>query len=102
MTQLYLNIDTNLSELISLLDNYGERDWSNHFRYFLDLLRNGDQQAIVKLTQINQGMGSFNDLTICKINGHLIERSEENYVNTKLNRLFASIISDAQKIRTAK
>jgi hypothetical protein len=33
------------------------------------------------------GMGSFNDLYLCKANGHAISENEEFEVNANLNRL---------------
>ncbi len=77
-----------LQNLISHLDRYEEKNWSMNFSKIKKLIEHGDKRGIKFLKNMFAGgMGSFNDLIICKMNGHKIKKNEEDFANIELKRL---------------
>ena len=81
MNQSSLNSD--IEALNSLFTKYGEKRWK--------LNRVSSDQSARNIINSFGGMGSLNDIYICKINGHKIEKSEEAEVNEKIRNLLSSI-----------
>ena len=88
-----------LEMLINHLDRYMERTWSDYFREIKTLIDKGDTRAIDSLNNIRGGMGSFFDLVICRINGHSIEKNEEEFANRELMRLGDLVLKSADKLK---
>jgi len=88
-----------LNLLINHLDKYEEKNWSDYFRKVQRSIDNGDIRAIDSLNSIRGGMGSFNDLVICKMNKHKIEKDEENFANSELMRLGDLVLKSADKLK---
>jgi len=63
-----------------LLTTVGERNWVGHFAAH----RNGQTAGF---RSIFGGMGSFNDLVICRANNHLVEADQEPLANQLLRSL---------------
>ena len=62
------------------------------------MIDNGDRRGIDSLRNMRGGMGSFTDLIICEINGHRINKSEENFANTELIKLGNLVFTTADKL----
>ena len=77
------SLNSDIQSLNTIFSKYGENHWKIN-------PINNDQSAR-NLIRSFGGMGSLNDLYICKINGHKIERSEEIQVNEKVRNLLSSI-----------
>ena len=88
-----------LDSLIKHLDKFEEKYWSEFFRKIKKLIDNGDTRAIDSLTNIRGGMGSFTDLVICQLNGHTIEKKEEDFANTELQRLGNIVLKSADSLK---
>jgi len=88
-----------LTTLIKHLDKYEEKHWSDYFRKIHRLIDNGDLRAIESLNKMRGGMGSFFDLVICKINGHIIEKEDEDFANSELMRLGDLVLKSADKLK---
>ena len=99
MTSTYSELTNRLNELISFLDKFNEKAWSKFFSDLKEQVENENRQAVVSLTQMRGGMGSFYDLVICKINGHNIDRQDEAEVNEELMQLAEDVFSLARQIR---
>ena len=102
MKEIELLQDRILSELnllINHLDKYEEKNWSDYFRKMQRLIQNGDTRAIDSLNSIRGGMGSFNDLVICKMNKHKIEKDQEDFANSELMRLGGLVLKSADKLK---
>lgn len=89
---------TDLNILIQHLDRFEEKFWSDYFRKVYKLIDNGDLRGLDSLTTMRGGMGSFTDLVICKLNGHKIEKTEEDFANIELMRLGELVFKSADKI----
>ncbi len=77
-----------LQKLIFHLDKYQEKGWSMTFCKIQKMIENGDGYALDTLKRMMcGGMGSFLDLIIAQINGHKIDKSEEEFANEELRRL---------------
>lgn len=97
--RLQKQIIDELHSLILHLEKYEEKQWADYFRKMKLQIENGDIRAIIQLTRIRGGMGSFSDLVSCKINGHNIEKQDEHYANLELMRLGDKVIASAFKIK---
>ena len=84
-----------MAELADFLDRYDVTHWAEHFRdcreklgYLIqeDAPREEKAEAAAMIRSAYGGMGSFNDLIICRTNKHPIEESEEKAVNAELQR----------------
>ena len=98
MTKLQDKLIEQLESLISHLDKYEEKDWSLIFSKIKKLIDNGDRRGIDSLKNMRGGMGSFTDLIICQINGHRIDKNEENFANIELMRLGNLVLNTADKL----
>ncbi|WP_053978611.1 DUF6966 domain-containing protein [Mangrovimonas xylaniphaga] len=98
MTGLQDKLIQQLESLISHLNKYDEKNWSLIFSKIQKLIDNGDRRGIDSLRNMRGGMGSFTDLIICEINGHRINKSEENFANTELMRLGNLVFTTADKL----
>ncbi len=77
-----------LKDLIAHLRRYEEKKYLVNFLEILRLLEAKDRRGLDALkSMMRGGMGSFNDLVICQINGHKIEKNEEDFANEELERL---------------
>ncbi|RYE56470.1 MAG: hypothetical protein EOP48_07960 [Sphingobacteriales bacterium] len=99
MTSKYSELANRLNALISFLEKYNEKSWSKVFSDLKEQVENEERQAVISLTQMRGGMGSFSDLVICKINGHNINRQDEAEVNEELMQLAEDVFSLARQIR---
>ena len=87
MTELQDKLIEQLQTLIVHLDKYEEKNWSIIFSKIQKLIDNGDRRGIDSLKNMRGGMGSFTDLIISQINGHRIDKNDENFANKELMRL---------------
>ncbi|CAL2092975.1 DUF6966 domain-containing protein [Tenacibaculum sp. 190524A05c] len=100
MNELENELISELEKIISLLEYYQEKNWSNHFYKIKDLIDNKNIDGINSLRKLFVGgMGSFNDFYISKINGKELEKNEIKSANQKLKELGKSISDLAFKIK---
>ena len=76
-----------LNELIELLRRYGEKNWSRKIEGDLRLLRQDDGYGAKRFLSHYGGMGSFNDLWLCALNGHSVPKDSESAANAELQAL---------------
>ncbi len=88
-----------LTALIKHLDKYEEKNWTDYFRKVQTLIENGDLRGLESLNNMRGGMGSFFDFVICKVNGHTIEKEEEDFANSELMRLGDLVLKSADKLK---
>lgn len=98
MAELQDKLIEQLQSLIAHLDKYEESKWSEIFSNIQKLIDNGDRRGIDSLKNMRGGMGSFNDLIICQVNGHRVEKNEENFANTELIKLGSAVSNTTDKI----
>ena len=80
-----------LDETVALLNRHGATHWAKWFERDRELVAKGDFFGVEHLLTAFGGMGSFNDLYLCKSNGHAISENEESEVNANLSRLSARL-----------
>jgi hypothetical protein len=101
MAPLYSELLIQLEKIVQLLLKHGESTWGLAFSELKQKIELGDRQGVITLSQMRGGMGSFFDLAICKINGHIIEQEEEENVNREVETLSAKIFELARQVRTS-
>ncbi len=98
MIELQDKLIDELEHLITHLKKYDEENWASIFSQTQKMIDNGDIRGLEALKKMRGGMGSFIDLVICQINGHRIEKSEEDFANTELIRLGNCVFAAADKL----
>ena len=88
-----------LDETVDLLLDHGESHWSRWARACRDALHRHDAAALDRVLGAFGGMGSFNDLSILRVNGHAVEPDQESTVNERLTVLSSIIHDDATALR---
>ena len=78
-----MELNQEIEELNSILSKYGERKW----RVSKVLNKSGASDVV----RMFGGMGSINDLYICKVNGHNISENIESETNERIQHLLSSI-----------
>src|ERR1700692_4794798 len=81
-----------LDDISAQLSGYGETHWSGWIAGDASRLRRGDLYGITHFLSAFGGMGSLNDLIICRQNGHRITEAETTAANEKLSQA----LSDAR------
>jgi hypothetical protein len=76
-----------LEELVALLEQRSEARWGSRLREDLRFLKNQDAYGAERFLSYRGGTGSLNDFVLCQINGHSIEKSREDEVNTRFAAL---------------
>lgn len=99
MDELQDQLIKELGVLILLLEKHEVSSWASTFKSIQNSVNIGNKKSLDFLTSMHAGMGSFNDLIICQINGHKIEKKEESEANNELVRLGKLIANIAQKIK---
>ena len=79
-----------LSDTYDLLSAVGEKFWASKIQLVL-AQETFNFSTKSTIDSWYGGMGSFNDLIICRINGHKIESKDESYINNRLNFLRSNI-----------
>lgn len=85
-----MNIKELLCKCKELLEKTGETYWSNKMDFLLKENIDDELMKNIIVTWFG-GMGSLNDLYICKENGYLISENDEILVNEKLEKLRVDI-----------
>jgi hypothetical protein len=88
-----------LDETVAFLDRYGVSHWAKWLERDRDLVAKGDFSGVAHLLTAFGGMGSFNDLYICKANGHAIEDTDEPQANAILNKLSSRLYDLAAELK---
>ena len=90
---------SSLDQVVVLLREHGEDHWLSWAERCRRELEACDAAAFDHLLGGYGGMGSFNDLVILGVNGHLIEPDREHAVNDRLKRLRTAIWTHATALR---
>jgi len=90
-----------LDELIQLLEDDGEQQWSQWMRQSREWLLNSDYSGIEKLLSAYGGMSSFNDLIICQSyeDGNWLYKDDFVEKNEQLSQLRSRAWKLANSIR---
>jgi len=78
-----MKLNDEIESLNTLFSKYGEGKWK------LPPVHN--RSDVTRVLQMFGGMGSLNDVYICKMNGHNIQESEESKVNNKIREHLENI-----------
>ena len=73
-----------LAKMVRILKANGESHWSTVIEDDLNLMRKGGTSGAERFLAHFGGMGSLNDVWLCKENGNVVEKSRE----TRANREF--------------
>ncbi len=73
--------------IVVLLESIGEGGWANRVRDDIHFLNRGELYGAQRFLTYFGGMGSLNDLKICRENGHDIELESEQSINEELIQL---------------
>ena len=76
-----------MESLASFLRTYGEHQWSAKIEDDLHFIRKGDVFGAQRFLGYFGGMGSLNDVWLCKVNGHTVPAGVESRVNSELDQL---------------
>ena len=76
-----------MESLASFLRTYGEHQWSPKIEDDLHFIRKGDAFGAQRFLGYFGGMGSLNDVWLCKVNGHTVPAGVESRVNSELDQL---------------
>ncbi len=82
-----------------LLRSVSENFWADKIKWVVT--KGGESLDLYLLEEIISwygGMGSFNDLMICEINGHLLNGKDEKILNDELNKLNSAIYKEAIRL----
>ena len=82
-----------------MLKKHGIPHWQEWLEKDKGLIENSDFYGIEHLLSAFGGMGSFNDLYICRENGHTIEENETDTINNQLNVFREQLYKLATEIR---
>ncbi len=88
-----------LDEIVNLLSTHGESHWITWATSCRAALNDNDAAAFDRVLGAFGGMGSFNDLSILRVNGHAVEPDQESTVNARLTGLRSAIWDDAVALR---
>jgi hypothetical protein len=88
-----------LEEAIDLLKHHDVTHWEDWLEKDKQRIAKADFYGVEHLLSAFGGIGSLNDLYICKENGHRIEEDQVPSVNDKLIQLTSEIYSIAEEIR---
>lgn len=94
-------LTTALTDTVALLESVGERHWSAWLRSDLVRVELRDVYGLRHLVGAFGGMGSLNDLLVCRANGHAVERADEPAVNERLATLLATVHRSAHALLSA-
>lgn len=94
-----------LEEIRNILERHKERFWSDFLAERIQQLhwayssghRGAMQGALEELEWLYGGMGSFNDLVICKERGHAITIEDAPGINEELNKLRSQLYQMIQE-----
>jgi hypothetical protein len=88
-----------LDEAVAVLSPHGETQWSTWLSTCARELRAQDAHGLDRLLSGFGGMGSFNDLLVLRVNGHIVDQAHEDAVNRRLDELRLDIWTDATGLR---
>jgi ADP-ribose pyrophosphatase YjhB (NUDIX family) len=101
VSQFELDLLAAMAGLVALLEAADERHWAGWFRADLHRLAAGDPSAIDHVLRAFGGMGSFNDLVLCPVNGHRVTDEAVPEVNRHLDSLGTRVYAAASILRSA-
>jgi hypothetical protein len=78
-----------LEDLSALLRRYGEVGWASKIDDDLFFVRKADPYGAKRFQTYFGGMGSLNDLVLCRANGHPVAPSEEAELNARLETMLS-------------
>jgi hypothetical protein len=94
-------LESLLDEIIELLEQHGEDHWAGWLRTSRQRLAAGDASGLDHLLSAFGGTGSFNDLTVMRLNGHQIDSSKEDDINERLGRVRSEVWTEATALHQA-
>ncbi|MDX2206120.1 MAG: hypothetical protein SFU57_00605 [Gemmatimonadales bacterium] len=76
-----------LEQMTAVLTSCGESFWSKKIASDLSLLQKGDNYGVERFLTYFGGMGSINDVWLCRVNGHSVPEERESETNAEFHRL---------------
>lgn len=90
---------TTIGEIVALLRRHGENRWIANLTKAAAELERGDGHGLLRLSGMGGGMGSFNDLVLCRINRHVITAEQEAPANERLQALTWDMMTLVTRLR---
>lgn len=87
-----------LSQLSSLLEELGESHWAEWLRHDSVLLADSNPEGLDHFLSALGGMGSLNDLVICRVNGHRVDKTDESKINLEVQQLLSECRERASEL----
>ena len=87
-----MSLNSDIESLNRILSKHGEKRWI--------LNKVSSEQSARNLLQSFGGMGSINDIYICRANGHQIDLADEATENEKIRNLLKSIHNQCVELIT--
>jgi hypothetical protein len=98
LNRLLQELRHDLNAAAEILSSVGETFWSSKLRDMAD--RVWERPRLVgELETWFGGMGSLNDVYLCRHNGHKVEEMEEAAVNGRLRAVLGRIYANANDMR---
>lgn len=88
-----------IREIVVLLTRHGECHWVATLEKAATELERGDGHGVLRLLGMCGGMGSFNDLVLCRLNHHKITAEQEAPANELLQVLIDDMLALANRLR---
>jgi hypothetical protein len=88
-----------LNDAVAILTQVGETHWSAWLADCHTQIAADAKSGSNHLLTAFGGMGSFNDLWLCQINGHRVLPADESQINAKLDHLRLRMYDLAQQIQ---
>jgi hypothetical protein len=76
-----------LEQMAAVLARCGETIWSQKIASDLSLLQKGDNYGAERFLTYFGGMGSINDVWLCRMNGHSVPKERESETNEEFHAL---------------
>jgi|SRR5215475_5407071 len=89
-----------MDALASFLRAHGEHHWGSRIEDDLHLVRKGDVFGAQRFLGYFGGMGSLNDVWLCKLNEHTVPEGAESRINRELDRLKSTAWQLASSVAT--
>lgn len=99
MTTKYDKIKELLKGIKGFLEKYNDQKWPPWFSEQIKELESpwsNETKVLQELVGLFGGMGSFNDLYLCKENGHIIDN--ENAANRELDNLRGQLYQELKRV----
>lgn len=83
------------SDCIKILEDAGETFWVERMKRLVDKKSDLSERNIEEVYNWFGGMGSLNDVCLCRENGHSVKPKDKNRINSKFHDRLGQIFESA-------